>query len=195
MVYLHGYTNQYKAFPRIISPEYSRYCRQYPPMRQISKPLYKHALISPVPKVNDPMNLVTDFRQISVIPQVAKVLEKIQLLLNQHAFMKGEIHSQHINQQYSRLVQCHRSRQSIQWCKCAVYRKGKRRKAFDLVDHDILLTKLGNIRVSKSFWLWCKSFLTRNRTQQVKFLYALSIQSGSNISWCPSKCGFLPYVI
>jgi hypothetical protein len=48
------------------------------------------------------------------------------------------------------------------------------RKALDLVDHEILLAKLGNIGINKQFWLWCKSFLM-NRTQQVKFLNALSI--------------------
>ncbi|CAB3986094.1 Hypothetical predicted protein [Paramuricea clavata] len=55
--------------------------------------LYKQALITPVPK-----NIETDFRQISVLPQLVKVLEKIQLKLNcaditlkdnQHAFPKG----------------------------------------------------------------------------------------------------------
>jgi hypothetical protein len=34
--------------------------------------LYKHVLISPDPKVNDRMDLVTDFRQISVIPKGPK---------------------------------------------------------------------------------------------------------------------------
>ena len=57
---------------------------------------YKHALVSPVPKVDNPMDINNDFRQISVLPQVAKVLKRIQLKLNlkdlslnasQHAFM------------------------------------------------------------------------------------------------------------
>jgi len=43
---------------------------------------YKHALVSPVPKVDNPTDINTDFRQISVLPQVAKVLERIQLKLN-----------------------------------------------------------------------------------------------------------------
>ena len=56
--------------------------------------LYKHALISPVPKVHNPRDINNDFRQISVLLQLAKVLE-IQLRLNiddlkiknnQHAF-------------------------------------------------------------------------------------------------------------
>ena len=44
---------------------------------------YKHALVSPMSKVDSPVDLGTDFRQISVLSQVAKVLEKIQLKLNQ----------------------------------------------------------------------------------------------------------------
>jgi hypothetical protein len=60
--------------------------------------LYKQALITPVPKITPPKNIETDFRLISVLPQLAKVLEKIQLQLNcadltlkdnQHAFRKG----------------------------------------------------------------------------------------------------------
>ena len=57
--------------------------------------LYKHAMISPVPKVHNPRDINNDFCQISVLPQLAKILEKIQLQLNiedlkiknnQHAF-------------------------------------------------------------------------------------------------------------
>jgi hypothetical protein len=60
--------------------------------------LYKHALITPVPKVNPPRDIETDFRQISVLPHMAKVLVKIQLKLNndnikikknQQAFTEG----------------------------------------------------------------------------------------------------------
>ena len=56
---------------------------------------YKHALVTPVPKVNPPNDIDNDFRQISILPQMAKVLEKVQLKLNlsslqlnenQHAF-------------------------------------------------------------------------------------------------------------
>jgi hypothetical protein len=41
------------------------------------------------------------------------------------------------------------------------------RKAFDLVDHGILLRKLAEINVTKAFWLWIRSFL-EDRRQQVK---------------------------
>ena len=43
---------------------------------------YKHALISPVAKVRNPSDVENDFRQISVLPQLAKAIEKLQLQLN-----------------------------------------------------------------------------------------------------------------
>ena len=56
---------------------------------------YKHALVTPIPKVLPPTDIENDFLQISILPQMAKVLEKLQLNLNstdlkihnsQHAF-------------------------------------------------------------------------------------------------------------
>ena len=41
------------------------------------------------------------------------------------------------------------------------------RKAFDLVEHGILLRKLAELNVNKSFGMWTKSFL-EERSQQVK---------------------------
>ena len=38
--------------------------------------LYKHALVSPVPKVHPPEDIETDFRQISVLPVLGKVLRE-----------------------------------------------------------------------------------------------------------------------
>ncbi|CAB4007098.1 Hypothetical predicted protein, partial [Paramuricea clavata] len=60
--------------------------------------LYKQALVTPVPKIYPSNDMDNDFRQISVLPQLAKVLESIQLKLNkvdlkikdnQHAFTHG----------------------------------------------------------------------------------------------------------
>lgn len=59
--------------------------------------LYKHALISPIAKVRPRREIDNDLRQTSVLPQLAKILEKIQLQLNinelkiknnQHAFTR-----------------------------------------------------------------------------------------------------------
>jgi hypothetical protein len=142
--------------------------------------LYKQALITPVPKITPPKNIETDFRQISVLPQLAKVLEKIQLQLNcadltlkdnQHAFLKGR-------STLSALIEI-----SQQWFdeteNTAHGRKGIHAifidfsKAFDMVDHRILLSKLASMNLTKSFWLWIRDFLSM-RSQQVKLLQMLS---------------------
>ena len=47
------------------------------------------------------------------------------------------------------------------------------RKAFDLVDHGVLLTKLAGMGITKSFWKWTQSYPT-GRTQQVKLSGVLS---------------------
>ena len=47
--------------------------------------LYKHALVSPIPKIQPPEDIEKDFRQISVIPVLGKVLEKVQISLNKSA--------------------------------------------------------------------------------------------------------------
>ena len=39
--------------------------------------LYKHALVSPAPNGKSPVDIANDFRQISVLPQIAKVLERL----------------------------------------------------------------------------------------------------------------------
>jgi hypothetical protein len=142
--------------------------------------LYKQALISPVPKITSPKNIETDFRQISVLPQLAKVLEKIQLQLNcadltlkenQHPFLKGR-------STISALIEI-----SQKWFdeteNTAHGRKGIHAifidfsKAFEMVDHRILLSKLASMNLNKSFWLWIRDFLS-TRSQQVKLLQMLS---------------------
>ena len=53
-------------------------------------------------------------------------------------------------------------------------------KAFDLVDHSVLLNKLKQLNINTSLWLWIQSFLT-DRTQQVKLPGALSTKR-----FCPA---------
>ena len=96
---------------------------------------------------------------------MAKLLEKHQLLLNksdillnntQHGFTEG------------RSTVSALSFVSQNWYNATDNSKDGRsgvhalfldfRKAFDLVDHGILLWKLADINVNKSFWLWIKSF-------------------------------------
>ncbi|CAB4019987.1 Hypothetical predicted protein [Paramuricea clavata] len=148
---------------------------------------YKHAIISPIPKIRPLTDLDNDFRQVSVLPQLAKVIEKLQLQLNkssfkiktnQHAFTSG--HST-----VSALTSI-----SQNWFdstdNSSTGRQGVHalfvdfRKAFDLVDHKFLLDKLADMNVTRSFWLWTMSFL-EGRTQQVNLQGVLSFTAS-----CPA---------
>ena len=53
-------------------------------------------------------------------------------------------------------------------------------KAYDHVDHSVLLNKLKQLNINTSLWLWIQSFLT-DGTQQVKLPGALSTKSA-----CPA---------
>ena len=150
---------------------------------------YKHALISPVPKVSNPADINNDFRQISVLPQAAKVLEKIQLMLNKRN-MKIDA-TQHAFQEKRSTVTALTSI-TQDWFNateptspfCGVHALFLDfRKAFDLVDHAILLEKLATMNISRSFWNWVQSYLS-GRTLQVKLPGVVSC-SGEVIAGVP----------
>ena len=125
--------------------------------------LYKHVLIWPVPKVNPQNDIDNDFCQISVLPQLAKVLEKLQLSLhrqdleirsNQHAFIQNRstvyalacISQKRFNATDNLLE----GRMEFH----ALFLDF--RKAFDMVDNGILLRKLAQLSINKNVWLWIK---------------------------------------
>ena len=149
--------------------------------------LYKHALISPVPKVQPPRDINNDFRQISVLPHLAKILEKIQLQLNiedlkiknnQHAFTQ---HRSTVSALISTTQTWFNATDCSKTGKMGVHAAFiDFRKAFDLVDHNILLNKLAAMNINKPFWLWIKSFLS-GRVQQVNLNGTLS-----SIATCPA---------
>ena len=148
---------------------------------------YKHGLVTPVPKAYPPTDVSNDFRQISVLPHIGKILERVQLQLNQndiilrpsqHGFTSGRSTTSaliSITQPWFNATDntC-RDKAGIH----ALFIDFK--KAFDLVDHGILLNKLALMNVNKSFWLWVQSFLS-GRTQQVKINQTLS-----SIEGCPA---------
>ena len=110
--------------------------------------VYKHALDNPIPKVNNPTDINNDFKKFSMLPQMAKVLEKIQLKFNmkdlrintsQHAFIED------------RSTATALASITPDWYNAAdrgSLHNGVHvvfvdfRKAFDLVDHGLLLSKL-----------------------------------------------------
>ena len=135
---------------------------------------YKHALISPVAKVCNPRDVENDFRQISVLQQLAKVIEKLQLQLN-ISDLRCTVSALISTTQNG--YNATDNSQSGRKCVHAIFIDF--RKAFDLVNHNILLEKLASMNVSNPFWLWIRSCLT-GRTQQVNLHGTLS-----SIQPCP----------
>ena len=134
-----------------------------------------------------PRDIDTDFRQISVLPQLAKILEKIQLNLNLKD-LKIKNNQRAFTQHRSTVSALISTTQT--WFDATDCSKtGKKgvhvvfidfHKAFDLVDHNTLLNKLAAMNINKHFWLWIKSFLT-GRVQQVNLNRTLS-----SIATCPA---------
>ena len=121
-----------------------------------------------------------DFWQISVLPQIAKVIEKIQLELNSSDLkIKDNLHAFAKNRStVSALISMTQN-----WFDVTdnsnTGRNGVHimfvdfQKAFDLVDHRILLIKLAEMNVSNAFWSWVKSFLWTDFTGEVKWYHVL----------------------
>ena len=137
--------------------------------------------------MHNPRDINNDSRQISVLPQLAKVLEKIQLRLNIEDLKIKNNHHVFTERQstVSALISTTQT-----WFNATDYSKtGKMgvhavfidfRKASDLVDHKLLLNKLALMNINKPFWLCIKSFLSR-RVQQVNVNGSLS-----SIASCPA---------
>ena len=143
-------------------------------------------MVYPVAKVRNPSDAENDFRQISVLPQLAKVIEKLQIQLNisdlniknnQHAFTRDR---STVSTLISTTQNCYNATNNSQ-----SGRKGVHvifmdfREAFDLVNYNILLEKLASMNISKSFWLWVKSFLTVRTQVNLRGIL-------SSIQPCPS---------
>ena len=135
---------------------------------------YKHALVSPIPKVRPPKDIDNDFRQVSVLPQLAKVLEKIQLSLNNEALRAKD--NQHAFRSGRSTMSALITTSQIWFDSTDNSNTGRNgvhalfidfRKAFDLVNHRILMEKLAQRNINKHLWIWIKSFL-EGRTQQVR---------------------------
>ena len=140
---------------------------------------YKRALVTLVPKVSNPVDINNDFRQISVLPQVAKLLERFQLDLNQHELEIADNQHAFLQGRSTVTALACITQDSFNATDLDCKTEGVHivfvdfRKAFDLVDHAILLTKLAASGVNRGFWKWTQSFLT-GRTLQVKLPGALS---------------------
>ena len=135
--------------------------------------MYQHAIVSPIPKIRSPTDLDSDFRQVSALPQIAKIIEKLQLNANksyiktksnQHDFFNGRSTMSALTSISQTWFDTTENSSTAKHSIHALFIDF--RKAFDLVDHKILLEKLANMNIKKSFGLWTKSF-PEGRLQQV----------------------------
>jgi len=140
--------------------------------------LWKHANVLPIPKVNPPKSIESDLRPISLTPTVSKVLEAIvgswildivgcQLDDHQFGALKGRSTTHAlvdmVHHWHKALDEGHSVR-----VLCVDYAK-----AFDHVDHVILLQKLKSYGVPSFILRWMTSFLCE-RQQRVKVMDTVS---------------------
>ena len=147
--------------------------------------LWKSANITPIHK-GDSRELVTNYRSISLLPIPAKCLERIvhSVIYDhvspflsgwQHGFVKGRSCE-------TQLISTHH-----QWA--TALDQGRQvdvvfldfSKAFDKVNHAVLLQKLCNFGISGSLLQWCESYLS-NRRQRV-------VLDGISSSWSDVSSG------
>ena len=134
--------------------------------------LLKIAKVIPIYKKEDP-SLVTNYRPISLLPCMSKILEKLvykrlysflsqNKILNpaQFGFRKHFSTDFAITKLVDRVLQSFSKREHI----IAIFMDLS--KAFDTINHDILLHKLSNYGIRGTVWSWIKSYLL-NRQQYV----------------------------
>ena len=134
----------------------------------------KIAVIKPLHKKED-INLIGNYRPISLLPVLSKIFEKSatnQLIKyleennliahNQHAYRKG-----HSTTTCLAEVLNHVHKLVDQKKHCGIVSLDLS-KAFDSINHDLLLNKLIKLNLSTTALLWIKSYLT-NRHQKTKF--------------------------
>jgi len=130
---------------------------------------WKTAFIHPLPKVASPSS-PTDYRPISILPTLSKVLEKIVrhqiecyldnnniININQNGFRSGR------NTGTALLNVIETVRGNIDVGKITVLVLLDFSKAFDSVDHDILLLKLKNIGFAEHTIKWFSEYLSHRK--------------------------------
>ena len=134
----------------------------------------KIAKVIPVFKKDDP-SLLTNYRPISLLPSISKILEKIiykrlyfflnvnnLLIPNQFGFRKGYSTDYAIIQLLDKITESFANKEHI----IGVFMDLS--KAFDTIDHDILIYKLKRYGIQGIALSWIRDYLT-NRKQYVLF--------------------------
>jgi len=139
---------------------------------------WRDAIVTPIPKVLNPSAL-TDYRPISVTPILSRMLEKIIV----KAFISPALDSNQARNQFAYKRTGSSTCALIyitHWVSVMLETSTYVRcllidftKAFDIVDHTVLLNKLSKLCLPPRVFNWIVSFL-RNRTQVVKINSAYS---------------------
>lgn len=128
--------------------------------------LWKYALVLPLNKVPVPSE-AKHYRPISILPTISKCLEKIVHLqintfLNNNNILntyQSGFRSSH-STETALLCVTDDIRRAMDLRKCTVLTLFDFSKAFDCVDHSLLLVKLQNLGFSESSLCWIRSYLT-----------------------------------
>ena len=139
---------------------------------------WKKGIVVPIPKTNPP--LLNKLRTITLLPSPSKIFEKLILrnissdilpLIsdNQHAFRKGASTTTALIQILDTVTQIFDDPTKRGYAIISLDFS----RAFDKVNHQILLQKISKSRLSNGFLLWLKSYLSE-RTFQVKIQGQLS---------------------
>ena len=133
---------------------------------------WKLALIHPIAKSDHPVN-VNDYRPISILPTLSKILEKIVVKQIQDFLSKNNSLNPyqsgfrpHLSTQTALLKITEDIRKSLDNGEVAILTLLDFSKAFDSVDHDILLYKCKMLGFSNPVLHWLESYL-KNRQQIV----------------------------
>ena len=143
--------------------------------------------MNPIFKKDNPHE-ISNYRPISILPSISKILEKIiynrlytfldtfhLLNLNQYGFRKGHSTDQALAQLHDKITNAMANKEHV----IGVFMDLS--KAFDTLDHQILLKKLYCYGIHGTALLWFESYLS-NRKQ-----YVVNNDISSNFLY--SKCG------
>ena len=157
----------------------------------------KKAKVVPLPKPADKTNS-TNYRPISLLPVLSKLPEKhVHIYLNDYLekrqlflpFQSGFRRKYSCNTALARLTNSWLTAMNKSEVSGVVFLDLK--KAFDLVDHDILLKKLAIYLENSSSLPFFESYL-HNRTQCVLLQWLLLLQRISKV-WCTTRFCFGTY--
>ena len=134
--------------------------------------LWKEALIIPIHKSGD-RSLAENYRPISLLSSCSKILERYvsdwlsahfgqHIVKEQHGFVKRRSTASNLLDFTNFVAKCLNSRQEVH----TIYTDFA--KAFDTVNHKILLSKLSSLNVPIPLVLWLASYLS-NRSCRVSF--------------------------